>query len=169
MAGSFTRKWENSIALHANVSLKNPFSEDFPAKGPATLTDGMLGDKDFSTNWLFFYGTDMVATIDLGENKTINQVQMNFLQDAKHFIFNPTNIIVETSQDGRNFKTVGKQQPDPLQDGDYNIKPNNYSFKVSAVQARYVRVTGTCLPALPSWRLWGNKKPALCCDEIIVL
>lgn len=165
----FTHKWDNSLALHASVSLKNPFSDDYPAKGAQTLTDGMLGDNDFSLNWLFFYGTDMVATIDLGDSKTINQVKMNFLQDAKHFIFNPTNIVLETSQDGRNFKTVGKQQPDSLQEGDYTIKPNNFIFKVSSVQARYVRVTATCLPAMPAWRIYGNRKPAVCCDEITVL
>jgi hypothetical protein len=166
----FGQKWVNSLAFGAKVTLVNPPAEDYPAKGPRTLTDGLFGGKDFSINWLFIYGKDLVATIDLGQAKALQQVQLNFLQDARHYIFNPSDIIIETSADGVTFKPAGQQAVAPLADEDYTATIKHYEFKLPAVQARYVRVTGKCLSAVPLWRgADAGKKPSLCCDEVIVL
>jgi hypothetical protein len=166
----FTQKWVNSLAFGAKVSLVNPWSEDYPAKKERTLTDGLTGNKDFAINWLFIYGKDLIATIDMGAAKTVKEVKMNFLQDPRHGIFNPADIIVEVSTDGKNFSTAGKQQLPALQEGDFTVGPVNYRFQFPATQARYIRVTGHCLPATPAWtNAADGKKPAVCCDEIFVL
>lgn len=169
-AAIFARKWVNSLAFGANVTLVNPPSEDYPAKGSRTLTDGLQGDNDFSINWLFIYGKDLVATIDLGQIKTVQEVQMNFLQDARHYIFNPSEIDVETSVDGVSFKSAGKQAVAGLGDEDYTVKSNHYQFTMPGAQVRYIRVTGRCLTAVPVWRgAEPGKKASLCCDEVVVL
>lgn len=166
----FARKWISSLAFRAKVSLLYPWAEDYPAKKEATLTDGLQGDKDFSINWLFIYGKDLVATIDMGTEKPVNEVNMNFLQDARHYIFFPTDITVETSVDGINFIPAGKQPSSPLSEEDYNVIIHHYRFPVPAVKARYIRVTGRCLPQVPAWRTAPvSKKAAICCDEIYVL
>lgn len=166
----FARKWLNSLAFHAKVALVNPWAEDFPAKKEQTLTDGLEGGKDFSINWLFIYGKDLVATIDLGQEKTVGMVQMNFLNDPRHYIFNPTDITIESSVDGVNFSPAGKQQPAPSAEEDYNITVNRFQFKLPAVHARYIRVSGKCLQSVPAWRgAPPEKKAAVCCDEIYVL
>lgn len=164
----FARKWVNSLAFGAKVSLRYPWSEDYPAKGVRTLTDGLQGDKDFSINWLFMYGQDLVATIDLGEEKTISEVQLNFLQDALHYIFNPADIIIESSANGTGYILLGQQQP--AAEEDYTAMPRHYRFSFPPVRARFVRVTGRCLREVPAWRgAPPGKKAALCCDEIVVL
>ncbi|MCF6407006.1 DUF4838 domain-containing protein [Chitinophaga filiformis] len=166
----FARKWINSLAFGAKVSLLHPWSDEYPAKRERTLTDGLQGDKDFSINWLFIYGKDLVATIDLGEEKIITQVQMNFLQDARHYIFNPSEIVIETSADGVNFKPAGQQQPAPIGEEDYTIAVRNFRFRLPAVHARFLRVTGRCQQEVPAWRgAPSGKKAAVCCDEVYVL
>lgn len=166
----FSRKWINSLAFQAPVKLANPYSEEYPAKKDKTLTDGLQGDKDFSTNWLFIYGKDLVATIDLGKVKSVKEVQMNFLQDPRHYIFNPSDIVIETSDDGMNFKSAASQQVPALAGEDYDVKINNFHFQLPGVSTRYIRVTGKCLTGVPLWRAAGpGKKASVCCDEVFVL
>jgi hypothetical protein len=166
----FSRKWINSLAFQAPVKLANPYSEEYPAKKDKTLTDGLQGDKDFSTNWLFIYGKDLVATIDLGKVKSVKEVQMNFLQDPRHYIFNPSDIVIETSDDGMNFKSAASQQVPALAGEDYDVKINNFHFQIPGVNTRYIRVTGKCLTGVPLWRAAGpGKKASVCCDEVFVL
>ncbi|ASZ12543.1 DUF4838 domain-containing protein [Chitinophaga pendula] len=159
------RKWSPGIALGASVALVNPFTPEYTPKKERTLTDGLTGGKDFSYNWLFTYGKDMIATIDLGSTKTTTQIEMNFLQDARHYIFNPLSILIETSADGQHFTKVAQKEI-PLPDEDYSVQINHYTFATGSSAARYIRVTAQCPPTLPIWRLVGGKKPALCCDEI---
>jgi hypothetical protein len=166
----FSRKWINSLAFRGKVTLVNPWAEDYPAKREQTLTDGLQGDKDFSINWLFIYGKDLIATMDMGTEQTVKEIQLNFLQDARHYIFNPTDIVIETSVDGTNFTPAGKQQTSPIATEEYDAKINTYRFSLPTVKARYIRVTGRCLQAIPAWRdAPAGKKAAICCDEIYVL
>ncbi|WP_308199424.1 DUF4838 domain-containing protein [Chitinophaga sedimenti] len=164
----FAKKWLNSVAFGAKVSLQFPYSEDYPAKGERTLTDGLTGGLDFSTNWLYFYGQDMVATIDLGQSKNIKTIQAGFLQDARHYIFAPVSVTVETSADGRTFKPAARQDLPAAAEEDYTAAIRNITLQTPATGIRYIRVTAKCLPAMPGWR-GVDKKVGLCCDEITVL
>lgn len=165
----FARKWVASLAFRARVTLQHPYAPEYPAKKEQTLTDGLEGTKDFSTNWLFMYGKDLVATIDLGVSKPVGKVMMNFLHDPRHYIFNPAKIVIETSADGITFTTVAQQQPAQSAEEDYTIRIDPFRFSFPLTQARYIRVTGVCLPAVPAWRgAPANKLPSLCCDEVYV-
>jgi hypothetical protein len=165
----FARKWVNSLAFRVPVKLANPYSEEYPAKKEFTLTDGLQGDNDFSINWLFIYGKDLVATIDLGKEQSVHEVNMNFLHDPRHYIFNPSDIIIETSQDGITFTPAAKQQTSPAEE-DYEVKINKVHFQLPSGSTRFIRVSGRCLQDIPSWRAAGpEKKASLCCDEIFVL
>lgn len=164
----FGRKWINSFAFGTKVTLTHPYSEDYPAKGERTLTDGLRGGLDFSTNWLYFYGQDMIATIDLGQARDLSRVQANFLQDAKHYIFLPGSVSIETSANGQSFSPAAQQNVQPTEDEDYKPSIRSVSLGVTAKNVRYIRITAKCLPAMPAWRNQA-KKPALCCDEVSVL
>lgn len=165
----FSRKWINSLAFRAKVTLLHPYSAEYPAKKEQTITDGLEGTKDFSTNWLFIYGKDLVATIDLAASKSISSIQMNFLQDPRHYIFNPVNILIETSADGITFQPAGQQQPRQPVDEDYTVQVTPFRFTLPSVQARYIRVKARCLPAVPEWRgAPAGKLPSVCCDEVFV-
>lgn len=165
----FARKWMNSLAFRAKVTLQNPPSEDYPAKGPQTLTDGLEGGKDFSLNWLFIYGKDLAATIDLGSSQPVNKVFMHFLQDARHYIFTPVKITIAGSEDGNSFIELGTQTLPPLQEEDYSVRSVPVSFQLTGKAVRYVRVTGICPADIPQWReAAAGKRPAICCDEVYV-
>ncbi len=164
----FARGWIKNNALQAKVTLVNPYVEDYPAKGAQTLTDGVQGYRDFSYNWLCFYGVDMVATLDLGDAHPLSQVHLHFLNDPRHWIFLPKTVKVEVSADGTHYTSLGDHTfPDPPED--YTVSLDERSFTASpGVKARYVRVTATTLSSLPEWRERDNKKPMICTDEVYV-
>jgi hypothetical protein len=159
----FARPWIKNLAFGAKVTLRYPYSEDYPAKRERTLTDGVTGGKDYSLNWLFIYGNDLVATIDLGKSMSFDRVKMNFLQDERHHIYLPEHISVEVSADGVHYVQVAEKRPDIKGEGKPQIR--NFDFSFSRQQARYVRVTAVC----PQLTLASKKKASLCCDEVYVL
>ncbi|MFB6457385.1 DUF4838 domain-containing protein [Chitinophaga sp. Hz27] len=160
------QKWVGGLAFKAPVTLANPYTPEYSPMKEKTLTDGLFGTTDFSYNWLFTYGKDMIATIDLGSNKAVKEVSMNFLQDARHYIFLPVNIKVEVSSDGSTYQIFGSKQV-PVPGEDFTASISHYVFN-NSVSARYIRVTASCAAQLPAWRTVGSKQPSLCCDEIVV-
>ncbi len=171
-------------ALDAKVTLQYPFAEDYPAKGNHTLVDGNPGYNDFSYNWLCFYGTDMVATIDLGTEKNVAGVQLHFLDDPRHWIFLPETILVEWSNDGMHFQSatemvkdksgeyrIAKAANTPKNEEHYEVSLHEYRFMVPMEKSfpiRYLRVNAKNLKLLPEWRYREGKNPMIACDEIYV-
>ena len=155
-------------ALDATITLQYPFAEDYPAKGNRTLIDGNPGYKDFSYNWLCFYGTPMVVTIDLGKVQSLTKILMHFLDDPRHWIFLPSSIKVEISTDGVKYHSIDDaSNPAPTEHYELSIKEYSATTHGSE-QARYIKVTANNLAALPEWRFKDNKKPMIACDEIYV-
>lgn len=154
-------------ALNAKVTLQNAFAPEYPANGPATLTDGAMGYNDFSYNWLCFYGVDMVATIDMGEEKSFAGVTMSFLDDPRHWIFRPLGVRVEVSVDGKNYQPLTEvPQVQPLPEEHYNTEIAD--IHAPAGKGRYLRITAMNLPSLPLWRTRDGKKPMIACSEVRV-
>ncbi|MCW3466912.1 DUF4838 domain-containing protein [Chitinophaga nivalis] len=164
---TFSQPWIPSLALGAPVTLAHAFTPEYTPKGAATLTDGLFGNSDFSYNWLYTYGQDLIATIDMGSSKPLRRISLHFLQDARHYIFNPVNVTVEVSADGKHFQAAGEQSI-PAGAEDYTVRIQPYLFPQPGVTGRYIRITARCPASLPEWRLVAGKKPALCCDEVSV-
>ncbi|NDC41547.1 MAG: hypothetical protein EBZ77_08360 [Chitinophagia bacterium] len=155
-----------SKAVGATVTLLHPFVDDYPAKGARTLVDGTPGYSDFSYNWLCFYGTPMVATIDLGSATPMHNISLHFLDDPRHWIFQPAHLKIETSIDGQQYTTL-VSTPCALGDEHYEVSRKLYAAKVTG-SCRYIRIIADSQPALPEWRYRDGKKPMLACDEVYV-
>ena len=159
----------NTKALGAQVSLQYPFAADYPAKGAQTLTDGNPGYTDFSYNWLCFYGTPMVATMDMGAAKAVAAIKMHFLDDPRHWIFLPPTVKVEVSADGTAYSTVATLTSPPA-DEHYEKTVKQFVAAISGKPrpVRFIRITAANPASLPAWRARDNKKPMIACDEIFV-
>ncbi len=170
--GLFEKGWQPNLALHAAVKLATPFAPEYTNKGPLTLVDGVTGNHDFSYNWLCFYGQDMIATIDMGETKTVSNIHAAFLDDPKHHIFLPASLQVEVSADGSRYEAVQSTYMNQLGgalEEHYNIHRIVFDFSVPETRIRYIRFSAKNHASLPKWRYHPNKKPMIACDEIYVL
>lgn len=168
----FARGWKGNLAAGSKLTLAHPYVIEYPAKKERTLVDEVVGEQDYSYNWLCFSGNDMIATIDLGETKQVDRISMNFLDDPRHWFFLPEDVEVSVSDDGRKYVTSKAAVTNPVAAADieehYEIKPVNYSFSIKPQKVRFVKVMAKNRKTIPYWRFRPNRKPMLGCDEIFV-
>lgn len=153
------------LALDAKTSFSLPVSEDYPANGTKTLTDGRTGTPDYSFNWFFVYGNDLQAVIDLGAARNIATVSLNFLDDQAHNIFLPSGIVIMVSTDGKIYSQFGESTVKLSQSATPSIYQPSFA---GHAKIRFIKITARCLRAMPAWKAGSVKKPALCCDEVLV-
>ena len=161
---------EQSFVMHKaigkNVIYTNPVSKYYMADGPNSLTDGVRGTYAVGKYWHGFSEKDMIATIDLGKETSIKTIALGCLQRYKDWIFLPSAVTFETSNDGITFT--------PVQTVSNNISPDekdpvikDFTATFPEQKARYVRVTAkntVCPKGHP-----GEGKPAwIFADEIVV-
>lgn len=101
---------EQSFAMHKaigkNVIYTNPVSRYYLAEGPNSLTDGVRGTYAVGKYWHGFSERDMIATIDLGEEKNIKSISLGCLQNYRDWIFMPSSVQFEISMDGKTFTAL---------------------------------------------------------------
>jgi len=159
------------IRIHAAiarpVSVKFPYDK-YTGGGPYALTNGLLGTIAYDDgNWQGYEQNDLDATIDLGEVVPVSSITTHFLKDHHAWIFGPTHVQVEVSEDGRGFSTVGTTNvPVPASAEEASILA--ISHPVPAAKARYIRVFARNLGVCPDWHLGRGGKAWLFVDEIVV-
>jgi hexosaminidase len=152
-------------AIGKNVTYTNPVSRYYQADGPNSLTDGVRGTVAVGKYWHGFSGKDLIASIDLGEEKNIKSIALGCLQNYNDWIFLPQSVLFETSNDGKVFTPI-KTVNNPI---DINMKNALFDFKADfpAQTVRYIRVTAKNNLCPPGHS--GAGKPGwIFADEVIV-
>jgi hypothetical protein len=158
---------EKHLAVGKKLSFKEPYNQQYKANGPQSLVDGIHGFEKWEALWQGWWGKDIVATIDLGTLKNIQQVKMNFMDDNQSWIMAPASFTVEISNDGKSFTnagTVTNQQAGAKLEK--QIVPLELTL-TKPVQAKYIRVTVKNIGKLPAWR-GVNGDAWIFTDEIVV-
>lgn len=155
------------IDSNLKIVLNTKYANQYNAGGDNALIDGVLGTTDFRTGtWQGYWDEDVVATLDLGESKVIDNVKISFLKDQRSWIFLPTKVDLYTSTDGINYqKQINWNFKKPINSEEVKIE----TVKVSKLgKARYVKVIAKKLGKLPSWHLGyeSNGRSWLFVDEI---
>ncbi len=165
--------FEQTYALHyANgiiPELTHPYSEYYKAGGDGGLTNGVRGSTDFRDGqWQGYWGTNLEATIDLGEAKPISTLTTGFLQYNNAWIFLPEWVKYEYSDDGVNFTEYAtvKNSVSPKEKGQF-IHEFFADFEKPIV-ARYVRVTAKNMGKCPDWHDASGSDAWLFVDEIVI-
>ena len=153
-------------AVARPVTLGHPYQK-YTAGGSFGLVNGILGTKSYDDGtWQGFEQNDLDATVDLGEVTPITNVAVRFLQDHNGWIFAPTEVQYDVSDDGKAFTTVGSfLLPAPVKAQPVSIVE---IAKPMDVRARYVRVVARNPATCPSWHVGRGGKAWLFADEIMV-
>ena len=156
-------------ALGADVMMVNPVGKSYPGTGKNNLCDGMLGSSSFGDGyWQGIEYNDLVAVIDLGVTKTINELNLSMLSSASSWILFPYSVFYEVSNDGKTYKGAGAVQNDlPINTpGDLQ---KTFSLKLTApINARYIKVTAKSPGLLPDWHMGKGNPCWIFFDELIV-
>ncbi len=162
---------EQSFAMHkaigSNVVYTNPINKGFMADGPNSLTDGVRGTYAVGKYWHGINGKDLIATIDMGEQKSIKSISLGCLQNYRDWIFLPQSVTFEVSMDGNNFTTVNTIN-NPVSVNEINATIYNFKVDFAEQKVRFIRVSAKNLGVCPKGH-GGEGQPAwLFADEIIV-
>jgi hypothetical protein len=162
-----TTSMKPHLAMNKTVMLENEASPKYPVGGAAALTDGLIGINDYHFNWLGFEGPDMVATIDLGENKKIAQINAGFLQEIKSWVFLPEFVQLSISEDGVSFKNIANIV-NTIPEKKEGTFTHAFEMKFEPVQTRFVKITAKNKGECPMWHPGAGNPSWIFCDEISV-
>ena len=150
-----------------SVRFENPYSPKYPGCGDSTIIDGRRGSLDFQDKeWLGFNGDDIVATLDLGDLKTIQRITIGFLQQQGSWIFLPSEVKFFVSDNGITWKEAGNQTNAVSQTESVIVK--DFSCTVKNVSARFVKVAAKNIGTCPAWHAGAGEKAWLFADEVVV-
>jgi alpha-L-fucosidase len=150
-----------------SVHFEKPYSPKYPGRGDSAIIDGQRGSLDFQDKeWLAFNGDDMVATLDLGDLKTIQRITIGFLQQQGSWIFFPSEVKFFVSDDGIIWKEAGNQSNAVSQTERVVVK--DFLCIVKNVSARFVKVAAKNIGTCPAWHAGAGEKAWLFVDEVVV-
>ena len=158
---------KKNLAKDAEFKILTTYSDSYPVGGERALNDGLFGDLDFHNNWLGFQGYDMIVEIDLKEAKSIRKANMNFLKAVNSWVFLPTEVIIEVSNDGKKYRAVGNLHGD-ISDQNYLVKSIPFNIEFPTENIQYVRVSAKSLKECPSWHRGYGNPSWIFIDEIIL-
>lgn len=145
------------------------YNPNFAGGGMNALTDGKKGSNKFRDgNWQGYWGDDVVATIDLGEEKSVREFSSGFLQYNNAWIFFPEEVRYEVSMDGVNYTSVGTVMN---ADSPRNKEQKTQEYTVvlpETMQVRYVRMHAKNLGICPDWHDAAGSEAWLFVDELSI-
>lgn len=150
------------------LTLHNPVHRQYRAGGDNALIDGIRGGNDFRLGgWQGYYGVDLQADLDLGEEKTSKRVTIGFIQDQNSWIFMPLDVTIQGSVDGKEWRELGRaaNPVDPHAEGAI-IHP--FVVEFAPLLLRFLRLQARSPVQCPAWH---KGYPELCfifADEIDV-
>lgn len=165
------RAAEQEFALHKaigkNVQYTNPISSYYMADGPNSLTDGIKGTTTINQFWHGIFAKNLIAVVDLGEEKNIQSLGLGCLQNFNDWIMMPQWVKFEVSLDGINYTEVQKVA-NPVSQQQKAATIQQFKTNFSSTKARFVKFTAKVLDQLPKGHS-GEGKPAwIFADEFIV-
>ncbi|PKP03787.1 MAG: alpha-glucosidase [Bacteroidetes bacterium HGW-Bacteroidetes-6] len=157
-------------AVGAQVSLKNRYSQLYPASGNNAICDGELGSLNFSDGgWQGFEGDDLEATLTLPDTMTISKIEVRFLLAPNDWIFLPKNVAIYVSSDGINFVPVQDTVLTSNKPKDIKIVDIQHIVaEFDSKKVKYIKIVAENQHICPMWHYARGNKAWMFCDEIIV-
>jgi len=147
----------------------NP-DKKYPGSGAKTLTDYELGEQNFSNGkWLAYKDTTMKFVIGFKQARPLQEAHFNAFVDNGAYIFPILSIIIEGSNDGKQFKKLNEAKFSSLKETDVVRENKSFSCSIPAGAAyKYYRFTLMNLKKLPTWHP-GKGTPAwIFVDELFL-
>ncbi|HMS40348.1 MAG TPA: GH92 family glycosyl hydrolase [Pyrinomonadaceae bacterium] len=150
------------------VKIFSKYNRQYTGGGDIGLIDGVRGTTNFASGeWQGYQAQDFIAVIDLQRETEIKKLGGGFLQVARSWIWMPTRIEFETSNDNVNFTKVAEIKTD-ISPEDMEHKIKDYFQNITPTKARYVRVKAINLGKIPAWHPGAGFDAFIFVDEIFI-
>ncbi|HBG40685.1 MAG TPA: beta-N-acetylhexosaminidase [Porphyromonadaceae bacterium] len=157
----------NEATFKPVVLLTDP-APNYASSGAEILVDGLqaVNTNFHSGKWIGFQENDLVLTIDLLQPKTISSAELSNMIQTGDWIFDVSQIIVESSRDGKTFSPAGNWKNDTEEKAPRG-EMLTHTVTFDPVEARYFKIT--VKPSIiPAWHDGRGKRAFLFADEILL-
>jgi len=145
----------------------SPIHPRYENMGAASMADGIFGGRTFASGWLGYEGEDMIMEISLKSPDTLSRISMNFLCDHVSWIFLPSEVIIETSDNGTDFICVAEEKIE-TNGFDQDITPVYMEYEFPPVKTSKLKITARSLKKCPDWHRGAGQPSWIFIDEIVV-
>ena len=147
----------------------NPHKK-YPGIGAKTLIDYELGEQNFSNGkWLAYKDTTMKFVIGFKQARPLQEAHFNAFVDNGSYIFPILSIMIEGSNDGKEFKKLNEAKFPSLKETEVVRENKSFSCAIPTGAAyKFYRFTLLNLKKLPKWHP-GKGTPAwIFVDELFL-
>jgi len=135
---------------------------------PDLLTDGIVGTGPYNSGeFAGWYNKPFEAVIDMGE-ASYSEVTLSTIVFKYDYVFNPMDMEVYTSEDGKEFTLAARMDIPVTGRMDDANGCQDYTLTFPETSARYLKVTAKTIEALPEWHDGRGRPGFLFVDELIV-
>jgi len=147
------KMFSTSFSDQCKVIYKNAYNEGYSGGGEKALFNSKFAaSRGDDTNWQGFEQKDFDVIIDLGSLSELTYISLNFFQHiAATSVMLPTEVIVEISKDGKNYKTVLNETLETTKKRDPIIKKIEVEFKKE--QVGFIKISAKNRGELPEWHI----------------
>ncbi|VXB66773.1 FN3 associated domain-containing protein [Maribacter litoralis] len=158
---------KNNIA-YANVDLLSVPNEKYKGQEGKTLMDQKRGSVNFvDGNWLGFEGKHLNAVVELEKKQSISKVSIGALSAPASWIFYPTSFVVSVSNDGANYKEVGRKDMGN-EEPNAEVKLTFFDLNIAPTDAKYVKLSIKSPLKNPDWHTDPGGKSWIFIDEVVL-
>ena len=160
----FHKATGHKAMLHTSPNIQ------YASTGAPVLVDGIRGDDNFSTGlWLGFFEEPLEASIAFHEATEISTIKVGTLSAAADWVFPPSGIRIEVSEDGETFKEIVNQEVPELEEAGGKIRIlKDYTYTFSPVLAKEIKVFVSPVKSIPAWHQGRGGAAYIFVDEIVV-
>ncbi len=151
-----------------NVELLTQPTQKYKGKGAATLFDGLVGTVHYREGkWLGYKGNSIEVLVDVKNQNSLQNVRIGVLRDNNSWIFLPSKITIEGSQDGEQFELINEKK---INGNSPDSSPLIKEVKIPLTnfQHKLLKITIHNYGTLPDWHNGAGDKSWLFCDEIVI-
>lgn len=162
----YTRDFTFSKTTAHTATLNTLATPKYRFNAPHSFTDGHHGGPSYTdTEWVGFEEQPCDVTIDMNGAGIYSSVTIESFVDKPDWIFPPTAIEVLSSDDNKEFQSIGKLViPTAAEKDPEGIKI--YTIDFPQTEARYLRVVVNTTSVIPDWHGGKGKKAHLFVGEI---
>jgi hexosaminidase len=158
-----TRQFFVTTGPAPSVSSMTPLDSPYTRGSLTGNVRATGGSRD--PEWMGVKGKDAEAVIDLGAPRRLRRLAAGFYQSSYELIFLPAGVTFEVSEDGVNYRTVGKLQNE-LSPKTPQALMRDFVASFAPTTARYVRMRAQSLKVCPDWHKQAGEPIWMLFDEL---
>jgi predicted alpha-1,2-mannosidase len=156
------------IPTDKTINVTSKVNPMYTAGGNDALIDGIKGTENWRAGeWQSYYGNDFEAIIDFKKIKNVQQVKCHFLQDIRSWIWMPTEMEIFTSNNGKDFTSVGIVKS-IMDEKNEAVQVGSLQLDISSLKTRYLKVKAKNYGTIPAWHLGAGNTSHLFISEVEV-